>query len=363
MPLIEQGMTLKEIGVRFNIQSPSGVKKWLDRYGISTKKNITMKKNRNCNIQSEYDWDAIQKYYDDNHTWKDVLNEFHISNVFLAKSKKTGLFKTRTIGESLKIANKLGRVDRSIFKDENYRKKLSNSMRKVHADGNHPGWTHINSRKDRRSYPERIFLGYFKNSDVYDKYRIEEKLPIGKYFLDFAIIDLKLNIEMDGSQHYNNDDSIIHDKVRNEYLKSSGWKVYRIKWSEFKINAKKEIDDLVSYIKNIHNETDRFYKLDDIKIKTYCKYCQKEIYKDSTLCYSCRGLKSRKVKRPSKEELKRLTETMSMVKIGKMFGVSDNSVRKWIKFYDGHVVPTVFETGDVVIGTETTGSNPVMTTK
>ena len=48
-------------------------------------------------------------------------------------------------------------------------------------------------------------------------------------------------------------------------------------------------------------------------------------------------LKSRKVQRPSYEELKNLTKTLPMTQIGKMFGVSDNAVRKWIKRYElGH---------------------------
>lgn len=70
-------------------------------------------------------------------------------------------------------------------------------------------------------------------------------------------------------------------------------------------------------------------------------------------------LNERKVKRPSKEELERLVELMSMVKIGKMFGVTDNAVRKWIKYYNlnASVVPTVFETVDVVTGTEIASSN------
>ena len=43
---------------------------------------------------------------------------------------------------------------------------------------------------------------------------------------------------------------------------------------------------------------------------------------------------SRKVKnRPTKEKLAELMQTTSMVKIGKMFGVSDNSIRKWAKQY------------------------------
>lgn len=44
-------------------------------------------------------------------------------------------------------------------------------------------------------------------------------------------------------------------------------------------------------------------------------------------------LKNRKVERPSKEELFKLTNTLPMIRIGKMFGVSDNAIRKWCKSY------------------------------
>ena len=42
---------------------------------------------------------------------------------------------------------------------------------------------------------------------------------------------------------------------------------------------------------------------------------------------------SRKVERPSKEDLIVLIENNSMVTLGKMFGVSDNAVRKWANSY------------------------------
>ena len=44
LPFIEDGLTLKEIGEKFKIKSSSGVKRWLDKYGLTTQKNITMKK-------------------------------------------------------------------------------------------------------------------------------------------------------------------------------------------------------------------------------------------------------------------------------------------------------------------------------
>lgn len=42
----------------------------------------------------------------------------------------------------------------------------------------------------------------------------------------------------------------------------------------------------------------------------------------------------RPTKRPDKETLEKLVWEMPCVKIGKVFGVSDNTVNKWCKFYD-----------------------------
>lgn len=265
IPLINKGLSLKEIADYFGFKSVNGAWRWLKKYNLTTQKNITMIKNRKHHTFDEYNWIDIQKYYDNGNSWLDVLDQFNIPNTFLQKARKKGLFKTRTLSESLKSANKLGRVDRSFINTE-WKKKLSNSMKFSFQTGRSKGWYHINSRKDRRSYPERSFLKYFKNTEIYNKYLIEEKLPVWKYFLDFAIVDLKLNIEIDGSQHYRDENSIQHDKERNEYLKSIGWKIYRIKWADFKENAKEEIKELVSYINDIHNKSDRFYTL-DFKVK------------------------------------------------------------------------------------------------
>jgi transposase-like protein len=38
--------------------------------------------------------------------------------------------------------------------------------------------------------------------------------------------------------------------------------------------------------------------------------------------------------RPTKDELVVLINTMSMLAIGRKFGVSDNAVRKWCKYYE-----------------------------
>ena len=53
------------------------------------------------------------------------------------------------------------------------------------------------------------------------------------------------------------------------------------------------------------------------------KYCSDE----------CKGLSARKVERPLKDELQTLIKQHSYVSLGKMFGVSDNAVKKWAKAY------------------------------
>jgi hypothetical protein len=45
---------------------------------------------------------------------------------------------------------------------------------------------------------------------------------------------------------------------------------------------------------------------------------------------------SRKTERPDYYTLKNEIEILGYVKTGKKYGVSDNSIRKWIKFYETH---------------------------
>lgn len=59
--------------------------------------------------------------------------------------------------------------------------------------------------------------------------------------------------------------------------------------------------------------------------------CGNKIWKTSNKCKECDSKNKRKINRPSKEELLELLKDNSYVSIGKMFGVSDNSIRKWVK--------------------------------
>lgn len=72
-----------------------------------------------------------------------------------------------------------------------------------------------------------------------------------------------------------------------------------------------------------------------IPLKKKCIVCGKIFTKNKNkkyCCMDCKRFGERKVqKRPSKEELLKLLETNSYFAIGRMYGVSDNTIRKWLK--------------------------------
>lgn len=65
-----------------------------------------------------------------------------------------------------------------------------------------------------------------------------------------------------------------------------------------------------------------------------CPICNIAVYNTKYCSRQCAAEGRQKVKRPSKEELSILLKNTNWCEIGRMFGVSDNSVRKWAKQYN-----------------------------
>lgn len=94
-------------------------------------------------------------------------------------------------------------------------------------------------------------------------------------------------------------------------------------------------NDHSAFHKGLRFEKDNnVYYCPDLKSEWVCQKCGKEISRGSVLCKECLSKEQRKVKRPNKEKLIDLISKYTFVYIGKMFGVSDNAVRKWCKYYD-----------------------------
>lgn len=219
----------------------------------------------------KYDWKEIQDYYDKGHVYIEITKKFGCAASTIVKAGKLGLFRVRSKGQSRKIRIKNGQTSPPIISDEQ-KIKISKSLKEAHSEGRHPGWSFINNDKNRRSFPEKYFLKLLKQYKLVDKYTFVEKFPLSKYTFDFALIDLKVDIEIDGSQHYRTDESIKHDNKRDKYSESKGWKVYRIAWKEIQNNPKVVMEELIKWINNIDIETNRKYSIDEVKLKIKKKH-------------------------------------------------------------------------------------------
>jgi uncharacterized protein YjcR len=70
----------------------------------------------------------------------------------------------------------------------------------------------------------------------------------------------------------------------------------------------------------------------------------------STLYRGTSHPETRKVDRPTYEQLKADLSSMSFVAVGRKYGVSDNAVRKWLRSYEYRAAREM--TDDAVGGTE-----------
>lgn len=104
------------------------------------------------------------------------------------------------------------------------------------------------------------------------------------------------------------------------------------------IHTDNRIENLTFLCCNCHALTDT-YKGKNVKNKIFhknkCKKCDKILSrKTSTYCNKCINIVKRKVERPSYEELlEHINNKITNVEIGKKYGVSECTIRDWIKCY------------------------------
>lgn len=104
----------------------------------------------------------------------------------------------------------------------------------------------LNHYSKGRSYPEEYWKKILDSNQI----EYEEQYQIGPYQLDFALLgeDRKIDLEIDGDQHYLDPRVIKSDERRNKYLEDLGWEIIRIKWSDYQRCVDKKA--FVDYILN-----------------------------------------------------------------------------------------------------------------
>lgn len=108
---------------------------------------------------------------------------------------------------------------------ESTKKRMSKSRIKAIKESRIPRWQSISGN----SYPEKYFENYLINEGL--KFEKQYHINDGRrnYFLDFYFPREKVNLEIDGSQH-EWPERIKSDNRRDDFLKSEGIRIIRIKW-------------------------------------------------------------------------------------------------------------------------------------
>lgn len=122
-------------------------------------------------------------------------------------------------------------------------------------------------------------------------------------------------------------------------------------------NALLELEKCILLCANCHREEhhlklekentlkdDEFRKLQKLKelktlsVKSKCPICNKDNYKNTKYCSKqCLWKGNRKIDRPSKETLLNEIKNSNYLQLGKKYGVSDNCIRKWLKYYEKEI--------------------------
>ena len=154
------------------------------------------------------------------------------------------------------------------------------------------------------------------------------------FSIDISLPQYKIAIEVNGNQHYNSDGTLKpYYQERHDFLANLGYEVNELHYSLFFVKEK-----MISLINSIIENKPLFdfdydgYLLEKLtKKKCPCKICGDEIYRGTGICRKCSDNNRRKVKRPTMEQLKKEVEQFGYRGTGKIYDVSDNCIRKWIK--------------------------------
>lgn len=117
--------------------------------------------------------------------------------------------------------------------------KISKAIKEKVKNGTHNGFP--NRDRFYQSYPEQFFQRVLETNNIDFKFNMK----CNRFFIDFAIIDTMIALEIDGKQHEIKERKDL-DIIKDNILKQNGWDVYRIKWLGAK-KMKVEIDKFLKY--------------------------------------------------------------------------------------------------------------------
>jgi very-short-patch-repair endonuclease len=270
-------------------------------------------------MNKNYDWKQIQEDYSRGLSQKDLIKKYNVSINDLYRAKKQGLITFRSKSEARRTAT----VNKPRTHSEETKKKIS-ERRKAYLALHPEKVPYRLNHSSKRSMPELIFekalvdYGFVKGVDFQSEH------PMSLYQYDFAFLEQRIDIEIDGGTH-TSDKVVEIDKRRDQWSLERGWRILRLTASEVLKDVNACLNKLLEMLSLPLLEV----KVDESK-KYHCK-CGTEIHFRANRCKSCYASSRRKVERPTKEVLLAQVEELGYVATGKKYGVSNVAIVKWLK--------------------------------
>ena len=98
-------------------------------------------------------------------------------------------------------------------------------------------------RKSMTKEERHLWYDFFKTLPI----SVNRQKVIGRYIVDFYCATAKIVIELDGSQHYETQ-SMLQDKVRDDYLRSLGITVLRYSNHDVNTHFNDVCEDIFNHI-------------------------------------------------------------------------------------------------------------------
>ncbi len=170
-------------------------------------------------------WLKIQNFINQGNGFRDVVKKFKIANRTLQSAQKRGLLKFRSLSQATKDRHK-----KYPFKhNEETKKIISESMKERHRQGLAHTLGH-NRHLSEPSYPEKWWKAVIDNE--FNDTNYEQEYRFHRFSIDFAWVDKKIALEIDGEQHYRFEENIERDKRKDKILEDAGWTIIRVPWKE-----------------------------------------------------------------------------------------------------------------------------------
>ena len=276
---------------------------------------------KKCEKLSVIKDELVKLYVDESYSVKDLRKKFKIQSDDIKDILGN---KVRSSSEAIKLAHKKYPEN---FKHTEESKKIMREKR-LEFMKNNPEKTAW--RLSNVSYPEKLCIEYIEKNSLDKKYSIVREYSVFPYFIDFAFVNEMVAIEIDGSQHLLPERKERDDK-KDKLLNDLGWLVIRVSEKEIKTN----IDEVFKQILLILNDKP---KINNHRIGLVVKPKKRQKKERNEFGFTEKQIQSiksqRRVERPPIDKLKKLIEKNGYRGTGKIFGISDNAIRKWLKSYD-----------------------------